>query len=70
MTLRLVPSLPGALTESVQQRVVDALRKRGATGIGIKLEVVDEIPVASTGKRRFVISKLPKKERMYTAVSA
>ena len=59
MTIRLVPSTRNALDESAQRRIVSAYGIE-ATGIAINLEIVDEIPAPPTGKRRFVISKLPK----------
>ena len=70
MTLRLAPSVPGAIDERIQRRIVAALRERGAVGIEINLEVLDEIPVAATGKRRFVISTVVKKAALYTAIGA
>jgi len=39
-------------------RIVSALKKKGATGIHIEIELVDKIPLTVGGKRRFVISKI------------
>jgi phenylacetate-CoA ligase len=58
MTLRLVPASPGAIDSVVENRLLSALRKHGATDIDIFVEQVDHIPVAPSGKRRFVISSV------------
>jgi len=51
--LRVVPG-PG-YTADTARRVVEELKVRGAD-IDIKIELVDRIPVAPSGKRRFIIS--------------
>jgi acyl-coenzyme A synthetase/AMP-(fatty) acid ligase len=58
MILRVVPSNPGAIDRNVENRLASALRIHGARDIEIHIEVVDRIPVAPSGKRRFVISKM------------
>jgi phenylacetate-CoA ligase len=46
------------IDENVVSRIVHALRDRGAEGLQIDVEVVREIPLSPSGKRRFVISKV------------
>ncbi len=54
--LRIVPEegYSAATAEAVRKE----LRDRGAGGLRIEIECVKEIPLAETGKRRFVISRL------------
>jgi phenylacetate-CoA ligase len=58
MVVRVVPSKPGAIDGNVQSRLLSTLRNHGATDINILIETVDRIPVAPSGKRRFVISNV------------
>jgi phenylacetate-CoA ligase len=44
-------------SDETKERIVSALQEKGATGIGISVQLVDEIPLTAGGKRRFVISK-------------
>jgi phenylacetate-coenzyme A ligase PaaK-like adenylate-forming protein len=53
--LRVVPA--GEFSNETRQRVIDALRRKGAD-LHIELELVKEIPLPPSGKRRFVINKL------------
>ena len=45
-------------TETVGQHVVDAFRKMTGDGVKIHLEIVPEIAVSESGKRRFIISSV------------
>jgi phenylacetate-CoA ligase len=54
--LRIVPKEP--ITAELRARIVADLQSHGASDLRIDIETVKEIPVAATGKRRFVISKL------------
>ncbi len=54
LTLRLKPGR--GFSESVTERAVALLRERGARDVDIRVEVVDEIPLPPSGKRRFVVS--------------
>jgi hypothetical protein len=40
-------------------RIIGKLKEKGASELEIILEQVEEIPLPPTGKRRFVISKIP-----------
>jgi len=53
--LRVVPS--GEFSNKTRQRVIEALREKGAD-LEIIVEVVNEIPFSPGGKRRFVINNL------------
>jgi phenylacetate-CoA ligase len=53
--VRVVPAV--GFSEETPPRIVAALRARGAD-LEIEVEPVQEIPVAPSGKRRFVISRL------------
>ena len=55
--LRVVPS--GEFSVRTHQRVVEALREGGAD-LNVELELVAEIPLPPSGKRRFIISQLGK----------
>ena len=46
-----------AVVEEASGRIVSALRAKGAD-LEIEVEAVGEIPVAPSGKRRFVVSRL------------
>lgn len=61
LCLRLVPSSAGAIDRAVEQRITESLRAHGATDMRIVIEQVDRIPVAPSGKRRFVISTVGKR---------
>lgn len=51
--------VPDALyTETVGQHIIDAFRKMTGDGIKIHLEIVPEIAVSESGKRRFIISSV------------
>ena len=56
MLLRIVPR--GSFHEENASRIVQALKDRGAHDLDINVQLVESIPVAATGKRRFVIGKL------------
>jgi phenylacetate-CoA ligase len=56
--IRIVPV--NGWDKDCEQRVIQALKDKGAVGIKIEIERVSEIPVASSGKRRFVISSISK----------
>jgi len=60
MILRLVPMKN--YTNAVGESIVQSIRDLGAADMKIDVELVDEIPLAPSHKRRFVISKLPKPE--------
>ncbi|MCB0019408.1 MAG: phenylacetate--CoA ligase family protein [Anaerolineales bacterium] len=59
--LRIVPS--GGFTDEVAQRAINRLKERGAADLQIEIELVDEIPLAATGKRHFIINKLLRNTR-------
>lgn len=59
ITLRLVPVAEP--DDALAQRIVAALHAHGAQALRIDVEWVKEIPVAPTGKRRFVLSKIARK---------
>ena len=56
MVLRIVPTKQ--FSWESRKRIVSALQARGATGINIDIELVDEIPLTTGGKRHFIISKI------------
>lgn len=56
MTVRVVPTKQ--FTDQSRRKIISALEEKGATGMSIQIEPVSEIPITSSGKRRFVISKL------------
>jgi hypothetical protein len=56
IVLRVVPR--GSFSEANATRIVAALQEHGAHDLEIHVQLVDHIPVAATGKRRFVIGKL------------
>ena len=58
MIIRIVPSKPKTVDDSVKRRLVSILQQHGATDIEIVVETVDHIPTAPSGKRRFVVSKV------------
>ncbi len=57
-TIKIVPAVN--FTEVTKKQIIDIMRKRGGEDINIKFEIVDEIPILPSGKRRFVISNLKK----------
>lgn len=58
MVLRIVPTKD--YSQASTERIVSALRAKGAPDLRIDVELVPEIPTAPSGKRRFVISKVSK----------
>jgi phenylacetate-CoA ligase len=56
MLVRIVPTTE--ITPDSASRIVASLQEKGAADMRIEIEPVQEIPLASTGKRRFVISKV------------
>src|SRR5262249_27147324 len=54
MVIRIVPTQQ--FSEESSDRIVAALQEKGATGLRIKIELVNQIPLTPGGKRRFVIS--------------
>lgn len=59
IVLRVIPG--EGFNAAVANRVIQQLRERGAD-VAIKLELVDQIPLNTGGKRRFVISHLSPKQ--------
>ena len=43
---------------ALEERIIEALKEKGAADMDIKLEQVDEIPLHETGKRRFIIHQV------------
>ncbi|MFN3648017.1 MAG: phenylacetate--CoA ligase family protein [Armatimonadota bacterium] len=56
MVVRLVPRQQ--FDPSTPERIVQTLKQHGAADMQIETELVDEIPVSPSGKRRFVFSKV------------
>ncbi len=56
IVLRLVPAI--GFSKEVAARVVSDLQAKGASDIAIKVEVVSEIPLPPSRKRRFVVSSV------------
>ena len=56
VVLRLVPGK--GFTDEVSARAVSMLKSKGAFDLDFRVEVVDEITLPSSGKRRFIISQL------------
>jgi len=56
LVVRIVPT--EQVSVESRQRIVSALQEKGATGIDIEIELVDEIPLMPGGKRRFVVNKV------------
>lgn len=54
--LKIVPA--SNFTKEVQEEIVRQMRGKGGQDINIKFEILDDIPVTSSGKRRFVINEL------------
>jgi phenylacetate-CoA ligase len=58
MVLRLVPTK--GFSKAVAARIVAELKQKGASDMEVEIELVTEIPLPPSGKRRFVTSKLAK----------
>lgn len=56
--LRLLVVPDDAYSDSVGQYVVGALRQLAGSNVSVQLELVPEIPVSQSGKRRYVISSV------------
>jgi phenylacetate-CoA ligase len=56
MLVRVVPT--EKFSDQSRMHIIAALEEKGAAGMSIRVEPVPEIPMSSSGKRRFVISKL------------
>ncbi len=61
--VRIVPARGRALTREVAAAIIRDLEDKGMAGMHIDVEPVSEIPVAPSGKRRFVICELPRERR-------
>jgi phenylacetate-CoA ligase len=57
MIVRLVPARTGAINSRVEEMIRATLREYGAD-LQINIEIVSEIPLAVSGKRRFVINNI------------
>ena len=55
IVLRIVPSKE--FSNDTAARIVSTLQEKGARGVRIDVELVDVIPLAPSGKRRFVIAR-------------
>jgi phenylacetate-coenzyme A ligase PaaK-like adenylate-forming protein len=64
--VRIVPT--GSFSKELSDRIVASLYDKGATSLRIDVESVSEIPVPPSGKRRFVINRVPKSERFAVPV--
>jgi len=58
MHVRIVLKPGEVFTRELEQRIIARLQERGAMGIKIYIEPVDEIPLSKAGKRRFVMSEV------------
>jgi phenylacetate-CoA ligase len=58
MVVRIVPSKQ--FSKESPAGIISALQEKGATGIRIQIELVNQIPLTPGGKRRFVISNATK----------
>ena len=56
MLIRIIPTKQ--FSQESSKKIVSALQEKGATGIRIEIELVNQIPSTPGGKRRFVISKV------------
>lgn len=55
----LVRIVPGSRkTSNLKDRVISALKEKGAADLDIQVDFIDQIPLPPTGKHRFVISDL------------
>jgi phenylacetate-CoA ligase len=52
------------ITTELLDIIKNALAQRGAEDLQINFELVEEIPLESTGKHRFVINQVDKKEML------
>jgi phenylacetate-CoA ligase len=57
MIIRIVPTKD--YSQETSRRIICALQEKGASGIEIRIDLADEIPLTAGGKRRFIISKVP-----------
>ena len=46
------------ISKEVEERIINQLKQKGATDLKIMIEYVDDIPLQTTGKRKFVISSI------------
>lgn len=53
-----------AFSKPLSDRIIKSLQEKGATALRIDVEPVLEIPVPPSGKRRFVINRMPRSERL------
>jgi phenylacetate-CoA ligase len=58
IVLRLIPG--NGFSQDIAISAVSMLRERGAEDLKIEVDVVSEIPLPTSGKRRFVVSKVSK----------
>jgi phenylacetate-CoA ligase len=68
--LRVLIVPTGTLAPEGRRRIVDAIRNGGAGDMTIRLELVTEIPVPPSGKRRFVTSRVAAEQHLAPAESA
>ena len=62
MLVRVTIRKGSEFTRELETSIVRALQEKGANGMKISIEPVLEIPATKAGKRRFVISELPRVE--------
>jgi phenylacetate-CoA ligase len=60
LLIRVVPTQSSVFDKDLEMRIVQLLRSRGLTDMRIVVEPVAEIPLTRSGKRRFIISELPR----------
>lgn len=63
MDIYVIPAKTANFTSDVKEAIRNRLEERGARGIEIRIQVVESIPTAPSGKRRFVISEVPLPQR-------
>lgn len=56
MTVKVLPC--ATFDNEAKVRIIAELKSRGASDMNIEVEVVDEIPLNTTGKRRFIINTM------------
>jgi phenylacetate-CoA ligase len=56
MTVKLLPS--STLGDQAISKIISVLKSKGAGDMNIEVEVVDEIPLNTTGKRHFIINTM------------
>jgi hypothetical protein len=54
--LIIVPCSP--ITPEIEKSIIQALQEKGAKDLKIEIQIVSDIPLQSSGKRRFVINNL------------